>query len=1268
MPSKCGPYQRVYKVETGDESDAPEEDLSLGKSTASEEDGTSESDAGKSPENDESLNNVGQKEVALTVQKHKGTGEETSLQDPTGQMQKGKGEETSSQDPADKEQEEKCKDASLYEELIKDLQQGCAYLTKKELRRVCDKYQAYESVRETSTSDSDCDKYKAYGLVVEPSGADSQDYVFSGCLGTTASSSRHEETSDATDDYSGSLGPCTSGVACAVKTDTAAREHRGRNRSPFPVQETTQVVGDKRNTAVEYALGTWHMDQGKRLHTQHTHTDSTVQPERQHGGGANTKGKKATASTAGATGGWQPRSSSSQEIVIVTNRPSLDQPSRGKSNTHRNFNKSNSNSILETAASWPEPSERDTFEEGFEKPYFNNKSNSNSVCLSELRGPDCAEEAVAVTDSATSGDQNGQCAAQVVDELWFDCWEADFSPVHNSERLSDGCSLEEDFTQHTEFLQNHSPPLLSKFDVFISTDYCDWEDGVNPCQGKTAPAKHQGGIVFPMNEVSGTGLSDNLVSCNTGASLWSHSRVEAQKVIYKTHTENSAKSAILESDSGSLIEQTSEMVRRVPGAPHENTNSNADSLMHLKKQLSKQKLLSQSSSRASNNLMAVASETQTFSPKAEQGTTDTKPNQVEGQTQNIPGQMQFDINTLREIGLVPSRVTIDPAVALSMGLSAEQVRHLISSSVQVGEASPRNLNTANIQGQREDEQAKPQDEQVTPFDQELARKFGLTSNQIKQLAQSFAHAIQNPPVGFDRDLARKIGLSEDQVQLLAYSSAQRTLRQRLFDPELARQMGLTAEQIHQLADSSSQASRCVLDVVLAKKMGLSDSQVQELLDSPLPASQPMYGSSSNSDQQPFDIATALALGLRPDEIAQLLESSAHDRSNPGYPNADSLNVKRRYTHGMCSSSGRSYHPKTAKKSRPGSYQHHANAARNGPEQTRRQNYPDRNNGGYQAVGDGTSKKNSSVRKRQLVAKLRANVSDGDKVNDVLTTLVEWNSILLVVIFLLLVTISCPGVARTVLPCPLPSACQVLNQYVLAPFGLDQILTAPDVSPKSEAPTSWTSRLWGGAEGCESTDPPVGIVYTMLYRFYKTATRTTCDAFSCMLNSVILPTVCLPVKLLGPVLATVYTSAKCTLSNLLYLGFYASGSLLGLNVPRSLAVLREESHAGTYAASKVSTTGKSGSADTADREKWLPPWTDKPSRGEGHVQSGQKGGSQGQPFTPDQVEPKAPDLQNLHQHGGFLFYIGFDPPKTGCKYSRLSSFFLWLLWSLPQECA
>ncbi|GFN87789.1 hypothetical protein PoB_001429500 [Plakobranchus ocellatus] len=158
---------------------------------------------------------------------------------------------------------------------------------------------------------------------------------------------------------------------------------------------------------------------------------------------------------------------------------------------------------------------------------------------------------------------------------------------------------------------------------------------------------------------------------------------------------------------------------------------------------------------------------------------------------------------------------------------------------------------------------------------------------------------------------------------------------------------------------------------------------------------------------------------------------------------------------------------------------------------------------------------------------------------------------------------------------------------------------------------------------------------------------------------------------------IYSSLLCTVRSGIYAIFYLSGAVLGIPVPSPPPYVQPEGKANALAppkdreysaqrpavvkekASQSAPLEKPAVAGDTSSVPQVPPGQPIPTEADEMPPA---------PFNPDQPGALTPDLHELHQHGGFFIYMGFDPPKKGCNYSSITTTLLWLLWALPEECA
>ena len=1256
---------------------------------------------------------------------------------------------------------------TLYEKNIKELQKGCAYLSRKELRKVCDKYKSYGYVKETCND--------ILEKTVETADTDSELY----CVGFSQS-----RESLGTSDYSGATGPCTPDPIFEASREMVSLTNSDRQNIKMSFMEAAEKSGLKSFASTEYTANSaakmetpLHSGQYKEGNTEQVLKKINFQSEGQDKLKNIQEDNANKESSTTRKSRWQSRTNQTPGYTIISNRTPVDQTRSLSLSQHR----SNSDGGHS------------------EKLTHGDKTNSNNTCLhEETNSESLGYEETAAVERAHSDE----------DDLWFDCLEDDFKTTvqaRNYDGSEDNFYFVDDFIECNIFTEDSSLSRKSRESGIFFTD------GVSLNNHESLRRYLSRGLDFPLRQTLRKHSFGNIIDGNkfdftksqvdqydlaiskvrenknthhqaTPSHFWSlkdtginepMARKNPQYVRSETQIECRVTSKNVLTFC--LADHPRMMIRKNLLRSDENINSNADSLLHHKKQSSKDKSVGQSPNMQSVNPIDAASTSAGRLHEANNlngntaldsdlaGTLGLSHSEIQDLTSSIHKTPEykysslhlfrkaiFDVDLARDMGLTREQVKIlietlsyddreesvifdvelatklgldetemeklnksasplnrakfmlmmgeapfHPALALSMGLSAEELEKLIESSLQTSRITIGKVDSLEPYS---DLHIETPDGHV-PFDEALAESFGLTKKQIRKLANS--SDPRNTPstktfsiylakyMGLDdeqikqltesslkimranaekrfrivknfglidKQLASEMGLSEDQIMKLEQNSTRRMLGQSMFDPYLALQLGLSTKQIKQLADTvpdQRKVPRAILNRTVAKSLGLSDSQIKALEESSV-SSRSDFDPLMKSGEQLVDFSALKALGLNSQEIKQLLASIVSrditqvQSMQPTPPKSGPFISNNVIAQGQYSPKN----PQGTNNSKPeAAYERGLNLGvatpkyRPGPPVAYHQRH---------IVGDGVDKKDHGFWKRRLVCKLDASVSSGDKVNDILTTLVEWNSILLVVVFLLLLATSCPKATRAFLPCPLPATCQFLHRYIISPLGIDQML--------KDSP-------FAGDE--ESDDqpklPPRGVLYTLLYRAAKATGSAVMEVSSFAYSNILVPILNIPIQVGVPFLELMYTCLSCALQKIIYFLFFACGSFLGIPVPSSLAALRQESQGRVHTKPEVSSF-----CQETDETKTPLTRREESASDEREAQerpySGSKESSEMQPFSHPEPEPVAPNLQNLHQYGGFLFYVGFDPPKKGCNYSAIPSFFLWLLWSLPEECA
>ncbi|GFS19220.1 hypothetical protein ElyMa_006867500 [Elysia marginata] len=1301
------------------------------------------------------------------------------------------------QKPASNEEiREKAKsdNGTLYGETIKELQKGCAYLTKQELRRVCAKYQSYDCVEENPCDGSE--------EKPEPRKIDSDVYSL-GC--STSTESVHSN------DYSGSFGPNTTGSACSFTNEMVSLTHADRRNNRLYFQETSHTREKFFDTAEYTSNNTaslsqnWYGEPSELPDTPRAGRGRSVQP------GTQDAGTDLTTSRI-SKGRWQSRSTSPPQYNIITSRPPLHQPDSPRQGYRDKADTSNSNnldtSVTVTDMSQPNRDAKKSLATSVSTRGHENKTNSNSICHSEQTDPQCTGLNAAENASPNPGVSARDGSHPVIDELWFDCLESEREPnpstrKHSSEIHKGSSENIPRLTTNTHSVQNYSARCQFKATTKCKTipssavrdrnrasiddSNFEWQSPFReenifsrlvPCTSNcldqydlaakvpTALDIEHDSQLSVRGRYCGKDL-DASFYCDKGRHVAS-----SETNPYCRKTEPGKLLSFLENKN--LKASTNEAV-----LANENTNSNADSLLHHKKGVSSQKLrpgpqptlqekrpntetcledlcqlaiergypvfdielardlgLSRSETKELLDSVFISAEEKVARlERLSQGLFDIdlardmglSRNQIKALVDSPAPVSQDDAGKLnanlgQQIGLssaeteklgstlsplnhakymlMMGETPFDPILALSMGLSKQQVNQLGESSLKLGRATFGKSASASVDNSKTQLQKHASVEKM-PFDPNLAKMLGLSPSQIKSLTASSTQSSKTGIETFNRHLAKEMGLADDQIERLAKSSLQssqvnmdrqvqkanslvffdknlaqqlglndaqvrklasssnlRMLGESMFDPHLALQMGLSKHEIKQMAGSLSQlktGSKLGLNESLAKSIGLSDAQIGVLKDSTSRVKRTEFDPAVYKNYRVFDLAVASSLGLNTREINQLLASSmpkqylhpnrintlSANQSPPKNrsPPKDRSPPKYRHTHEK-EPTGQKYYQqpdsdltsRDSSRTNPGDLPSQVNILYQQP----------------QVVGDGATKENPFLkRKQQLVCRLQSSITDGDKVGDVLNTLLEWNSILLVVVFLLLLATSCPKAARSLLPCPIPPACKMVQSYVIAPLGIDKAWR--------DSGFAW-NQTFDKQPGDQPRRPPVGMVYTVMFHVAKAAGSAFMNALSFLFYEILEPLSRVPFYVGVPLLTMFYNGLSCMAHTVIYYVFYACGSFLGFRVPSSLEALQRGVQAGGRAAPMRGGPLYGGAAHTGEEDASCGPYvTDKE-------------GGPIQPFRPAQAEAMTPDLQALHQYGGFLFYVGFDPPKKGCNYSTISSFFLWLVRSLPEECA
>ncbi|RUS83254.1 hypothetical protein EGW08_008977 [Elysia chlorotica] len=1224
--------------------------------------------------------------------------------------------------------EEKQAGSSFYGDIMKELQKGCAYLSRQELRKVCDKYQSYGYVKEAPT--------ESLPKREEPKPIGSDLYAVG------FSESRSPESRG---EYTGNKSRCSPGMVCDLNNKAVSLDRKSIFYKDTRFRDTEQKDVLKSVSDCE-SLYTEHVFDGLSLRDGGNSSRSPVK-----------KDSPKKASSAGKKNRWQSRVTNPPLYNIITKRPSMEK-------TRKESKVEELDDRLESQ--WQPYSSKGfsqhirSSEEGIPKTKNiarGNKTNSNNTCLDEQANATCAG-------------YEGEAGEPSTDDLWFDCWEADVASGPQTSRFgaSKDCSyfvdgfaecnpVADDWT----FSRESGTVYIRPKDNALPNDRQSLEN--HSLSGLESPFRRTSGrdkLNLVLSGIKSPSKSDLVQSYNIASGVrgieTSHNRAVTRRVFNCKGAEinestESRYPKYSKSDTDLECRVTSGKNLRFCSADNssmcfridlfiseENVNSNADALTTYKKKKSKKssqqssesdgRTLSRSSSlqrhaasdvagsllSARDSLQRLGSTSTKrestildFNYAQQLGLTDQeiedlmdsllKPydqkiaslknseksvlnvdlardmgltrEQVKELTDSltyVPIEEPFDVEAAKRMNLsdkeiesliqstsqlnhakymlMMGKAPFEESLAHSMGLSEQQVKKLREFSVQtskitiadlesqggtpddcvvIDEALAQSFGLAENQIQKLASSSEPADSSSFGlFNIQLAKYMGLNDEQISRLSESSLRLSQakreerlrnlSSDAFFDETLAKQMKLSEDQVRKLSESSQQRMLSKSMFDPHLALQYGLSTQQIQELADPDVPKVRTVLNKDVAKSFGLSDSYIKMLEDSLSVSNFVNFDHHNYTAEQAFDIDAARALGLHIREISQLV-STATTPVTPASPAP--------------------YLPPVPKASRVPRPRKRGRSPRHGPGRVMSEPAKPKSQ-----MGDGAVNKDYGLWKR-IRPKLRSSVNSGERVNGVLTTLVEWNGILLVVIFVLLVSTSCPKATQKYLPCP--KLCKALHRNVIWPLGIRERIEGYALD-------------WDGTSDYEGNPRPRGLLYIFLYRIVR-------DALSFLLFDIVLPILNLPFTVGVPLLETLYVSLSCTVTKVMYFFFYASGAFLGIPIPTRPGVFSQEN---VEKAPVVPAEPQIKPVEGVDGSKAVQSLGDQPvvSRAEETQSDPPK------PFSPTEGEPSPADLQSLHPYGGFLFYVGFDPPKKGCKYSAIPSFFLWLMWSLPEECA
>ncbi|CAL1536725.1 unnamed protein product [Lymnaea stagnalis] len=257
------------------------------------------------------------------------------------------------------------------------------------------------------------------------------------------------------------------------------------------------------------------------------------------------------------------------------------------------------------------------------------------------------------------------------------------------------------------------------------------------------------------------------------------------------------------------------------------------------------------------------------------------------------------------------------------------------------------------------------------------------------------------------------------------------------------------------------------------------------------------------------------------------------------------------------------------------------------------------------------------RVNKCLARLAVCAESSADASSTLNTLLEWNIVLLIVIFVLFIGLLVPGSLHNIITCPIPSMSNAIHAHFLEPLGLDLII-ARWIEPTKNS-------FWQFQFGAK--EPTKGIFYSFLYQVIVVSVRIILY----VMIYILIPILSVPFLIIGPVISALTNATSCTVNtiwNTIYATFGNSLDYL-LSSSSSYGSDKEFSDMKSYPNYAAASSNEANDArDYGDVTK---------------------------------------NLHSLRKHGSFLFYFGFDQTSDKCTYSFVKATYLWLTGQFPKEC-